>query len=48
MSSLKLGGIYRHVKTGGRYVVLQLVVNATNADNGQMMVLYANFKLEEP
>lgn len=31
---------FRHKKTGNIYLVQGLIVNATNAQNGQKMVLY--------
>lgn len=40
--------IYRHKKTNRIYEVLRFVVNATNAQNGQDMVLYRQFDLPEP
>lgn len=34
---------YRHVKTGGLYQTLDVVINGTNGENnGQKMVLYTN------
>lgn len=42
MLELKLGNIYQHNKTKGRYVVLMLVPDATNDRDGVTMVLYMN------
>jgi len=33
--------VYIHLKTGNEYKVLKTVVNATNAQSGERMVLYA-------
>ncbi len=34
-------GYYRHKKTGKVYVANKIVINATNAQNEQKMVLYS-------
>ncbi|MCF8354327.1 MAG: hypothetical protein K9H48_07725 [Melioribacteraceae bacterium] len=35
-----LSGKYTHIKTGNLYFVEGVVVNATNSQDGQLMVLY--------
>lgn len=32
----------RHLKTGHIYIALGYIINATNAQDGQVMMLYAN------
>lgn len=40
MNELKLGGTYRHYKTDGLYIPMQLVKNTGDGQNDKLMVLY--------
>lgn len=40
-------GIYIHLKTGNKYLVMHRgLINSTNAQNGQRMVLYTPYNQE--
>jgi hypothetical protein len=34
--------IYKHIKTGNLYTVVREVINSTNANDGQVMIVYHN------
>jgi len=36
---------YKHIKSGKLYTVLGIIINATNSNDGQKMVLYAGSDL---
>jgi len=38
----KIPKAYNHKKTGDRYFVTGEAINATNAQDGQVMIIYAN------
>lgn len=41
-------GVYKHNKTGKLYSFLDEVINATNANDGQVMILYVTTIAEGP
>lgn len=42
---MKNADVYKHKKTGNEYVVLDLLINCTNKDDGTMMVSYKSMDL---
>ncbi len=42
---MKNADVYKHKKTGNEYVVLDLLINCTNKDDGKLMVSYKSMDL---
>lgn len=43
---IKPNTLYKHNKSGNHYVVLSEVINCTNAQDGQTLVLYQSFGMD--